>query len=280
MVSRENAIVDNKITLETRFWDETTLTDVEEVHGIEIYRGDPRLPGAKLVQSIYPASTILHENNDETVYTSTGITHTQTGVWEYIVLPLEEPGLYFDKVLYTPQEGATESYEISSFDVQNVSGAGAIQDSSIGYPRAELYGSLIDAAGEPIVGAMVKAYRVSPVGLKESALVSYKMITTKTDNTGKFSIEVLTGVKLGVSIPVLGYRRIFVLNKNVSRQDIASLDSFLYEPVDNPGESNDYLGTSTGEVVRPSSTGRVSDSFFQNETNEPVFDWNQTGLKK
>lgn len=277
MLSRETAAINNKILLETRFWEETTLVDVNTIENIEIYLGDPRLPGAVLVQTINHDNVIDHIQ-DITIPTSTGIFHPQVGVYQYIVLPLTKPGLYFDKVWYTPVDGSLPDYEIGSMDVQAVSGAGSVPDSSLGFPRAELFGSITDSAGEPIVGVEIVVNRADIVGLKSSSLISYKARRTQTDNTGKFSIEVLTGVKLVVSIPAIGYRRIFVLNKDVKRQNLATLDSFLYPPVDNPGETNNFLSTSTGEVLRPSSTGRMVD--FQHEVNTPVYDWQIVGVVK
>lgn len=264
VLPRDQALINNPILLYTTIWDGEFLVDPYSADRVEIWKGDWRKDEGTLIQTIYADRIIDHINDVETP-TSTGLIRTSTGTFSYQTLPITEVYTYFDRLVYTPLENAEQESITSRFDVQAITGV-----SSLGEKQCVLYGTITDSANEPIEGVEVKVNKVTITGLNTKGLVSFKPRFTTTKNNGEFSIPVATDCELAVSIPAIGYRRMFVIPAGTTKKDIAELDSWLYPTRDNPGEENDYVQTTTG-ITRPSSTGYGS--AFQKEINVPVYEW-------
>jgi len=268
VLTRDTALVDNPVLLESRFYDGEDLTDVHSISRVEIWKGPPDLDSSTLVQTIYEDSGIFHSPTED-IITSTGITHTSTGVIQYTVdsRALDEKARYYDEVYFTPAEDAEEESVLGQFDANILGGV-----SSLGYQTCKLTGTITDATGEPVTGVQIKVNKHGFAEAQQDPLIVFRPQVRVTDAAGYFFIYVRTGIKLVASIPAIGYRRIFNIAPGTKQRDLKEIDSWLFPPVDNPGESNNYLGTSTG--LRPSSTGYTSS--FSHEINMPEFDWDDT----
>jgi len=267
VLTRDQALINNPLLLYTTIYDGEALIDPFAVNRVEIWKGDFRKDEGTLIQTIYEDQIIDHTDGDSVTSTSTGVTRTSTGTFSYQTLPIADVYTYFDRLVYTPIEGADEEEIVSRTEVQAITGV-----SSLALGQCRLYGTITDSGNEPIEGVEVVVNKVNVTGLNQAGLVSFKPRYTTTKNNGEFSIPVATDCELSISVPSIGYRRIFVIPSGTKEKDLAELDSWLHPQRDNPGEENDYVQTTTG-IVRPSSTGYGSS--FENELNQPIFSWDR-----
>ena len=84
-----------------------------------------------------------------------------------------------------------------------------------------LTGKIVDASGQPLVTAAVRAIPMSERGAPvfvDDALVAGASISTVTDVNGNFSLTLVRGLKVIVTCDVIGY------SKQVTIPDAASVN--------------------------------------------------------
>lgn len=68
-------------------------------------------------------------------------------------------------------------------------------------------GSIFDATGAPRVGVAVQARTLSSPSIIAGVAVTTNLITVKTDSVGQFTLSLLAGAQVDISIPAVNYRR-------------------------------------------------------------------------
>ena len=104
--------------------------------------------------------------------------------------------------------GATIStYHTTAYIAAN---AVTVPPVSLSIPQTTIYGYVYDPAGNPVSGASVSAKILNiPTILQatEGVLLVTKSVVTKTDTSGYFSLDLVTGATVAIAIPSANYRR-------------------------------------------------------------------------
>jgi len=133
--------------------------------------------------------------------TSTGITKTATGIYEYTAAILSTSQTYYDKIFIIPIENASPISFVNSFVV-------AEPDYSGGLPGApgtcDITGTIVDHNGEPLICGRVYALPLnSPVIVGNQGVYVFPSMAYTT-STGEFSITLIRGVSFNVTIKEIG----------------------------------------------------------------------------
>lgn len=74
-----------------------------------------------------------------------------------------------------------------------------------------IFGYVYNVDGTPNAGATVSARTLTLPATYPGGVVSSKLVTAKTDSTGYFTLDLLTGSTVQVNVPSASYRRTFVV---------------------------------------------------------------------
>lgn len=95
MANRFNAVINEPLTLSYSYYENNILTNPHLVEKVELFKVDPLLPGVTSLIEVVPSGDI---------------TNPSTGVFNYTVGPVAEPGTYFDRITILPDPPATINF--------------------------------------------------------------------------------------------------------------------------------------------------------------------------
>lgn len=154
------------------------------------------------------------------VFTLTALNFTNQGDGFYEVT-LDATDTDVLGVLYLWFSGVSIKSCLTSANVV-VASALVVSPSPIYTPTtAAIYGSIFTPAGLPSAGVSVSFSLVAkPAVMPPGYLLTSSFLTTSTDSTGLFTIDLLVGGTYEVVIPDADYRRVFTVIESTSLMDM------------------------------------------------------------
>ncbi len=78
-------------------------------------------------------------------------------------------------------------------------------------PTTTIFGYVYNVDGSPLAGTTISARTLTVPATYVGGVLSTRLVTAKTDSTGYFTLDLLTGSTVQVNVPAASYRRTFVV---------------------------------------------------------------------
>ena len=156
--------------------------------------------------------------------TSTGIVAVYTGCYSYTVPLITSTGTYYDKIFITPRLGAAQVTYINSFTVASPIYTGSIINVPSNPDLCRIIGRTLDSNGNAVGGLLVFCRPNNMPGTLQSTLISQNGVSTVSDESGHFEIDLFRNAQFIITIKELGVHAVI----QVPDKDVFPLVSFAF----------------------------------------------------
>lgn len=207
VATRYNAIKDQINTLSFQFKKNNIPFNAHQIIDVKIFTShDEALANVNSIQTIDAAS----------------IANPSTGLYQYAVNALSNPGTYFDVISLIPETGLGIQRYINSFYVQEYSSELPTIEG-----KCTIYGFMLNPDGSPVKGATISIEPVNQGNVNDvNAIITNKIIKTKTNDSGAWSLSVFNTSSSGSKY------RISFIGRDIDYSrviDVPALDSVEWD---------------------------------------------------
>jgi hypothetical protein len=187
--TRDKLYTNEYVNLSISFLNKLIPVNVFSINSIKIYKNK-----YDLVNWMLPTGIDFGKMDPVQIIESDEIVRTNVGIYEYVVNPIIDPGLYYELITYTPKEGFPETTYISSFIIYESITA---YDQYFYEETIKVYGYVRRINGTSILNYPIEIRMVeSPeqTKYKNSNTLSSNMVKIFTDENGYWEINLIPSV--------------------------------------------------------------------------------------